>query len=86
MESAPDLPPLNKPKLYRTRHPERSPFFAVLNQFFDRCSREYELRFERLYRPQLEGLKPDPQGPWTSLRYSRCPRNPVLSFPSGQVY
>lgn len=49
--SAPDLPLLNKPKLYRTRHPERSPFYAVLNQFFDRFSREYELRFEWSYGP-----------------------------------
>ena len=49
MESAPDLPLLNNPKLYRTGHPKRSPFSAVLNQFIDRFSREDELRFERSY-------------------------------------
>lgn len=36
--------------------------------------------------PQEEDRKPDPQGRWTSPRCSRCPRNPVSPFSSGQVY
>jgi hypothetical protein len=48
MESAVILPKLDEPKFYRPRRPERSPFYAVLHQFFDRFTREYELRFDRI--------------------------------------
>jgi hypothetical protein len=49
MESAARLLRLDDPKLYRPRRPERSPFYAVLYQFFDRFTREYEQRFERTF-------------------------------------
>jgi hypothetical protein len=45
------------PKLYRPRRPERAPFYAVLHQFFDRFTREYEQRFERTFGP-LRGIVP----------------------------
>jgi hypothetical protein len=46
-EPATTLPRLAEQKLYRPRRPERSPFYAVLHQFFDRFTREYEHRFDR---------------------------------------
>jgi hypothetical protein len=55
MESAAILPRLDDPKLYRPRRPERSPFYAVLHQFFDRFTREYEQCFERTFGP-LRGI------------------------------
>lgn len=55
MESAAHLPRLGEPKFYRPRRPERSPFYAVLHQLFDRFTREYELRFERTFGP-LRGI------------------------------
>jgi len=44
MESAARLLRLDDSKLYRPMRPERSPFYAVLYQFFDRFTREYEQR------------------------------------------
>lgn len=42
---------VDEPKLYRPRRPEQLPFYAVLHQFFDRFTREYEQRFERTLGP-----------------------------------
>jgi hypothetical protein len=47
MESAARPLRLDDPKIYRPRSPERSPFYAVLYQFFDRFTREYERRCAR---------------------------------------
>src|SRR3990172_12518952 len=55
MESAATLLRIDEPKLYRPRRPERSPFYAVLHQYFDGFAREYEHRFERTFGP-LRGI------------------------------
>ncbi|MDH3238382.1 MAG: transposase zinc-binding domain-containing protein, partial [Deltaproteobacteria bacterium] len=55
MESAATLLRIDEPKLYRTRRPEQSPFYAVLHHYFDRFTREYEHRFERTFGP-LRGI------------------------------
>jgi hypothetical protein len=57
MESAARLLRLDDPKLNRPRRPERSPFYAVLYQFFDRFTRGYEQGFERTFGP-LRGIVP----------------------------
>jgi hypothetical protein len=61
--------------------PERSPFYAVLYQFFDRFSREYEQRFERTFGP-LRGIVPKtverffgcglPEGGFARIRCDVC--------------
>ena len=81
MESAARLLRLDDPKLYRPRRTERSPFYAVLYQFFDRFSREYEQRFERTFGP-LRGIVPKtverffgcglPEGGFARIRCDVC--------------
>ena len=53
----PTLSLSSAPKLYRPRRPEQAPFYAVLYQFFDRFTREYEQRFEQTFGP-LRGIVP----------------------------
>ena len=89
MESAAILPRLDDPKLYRPRRPERSPFYAVLHQFFDRFTREYELRFERTFGP-LRGIVSKtvdrffgcglPEGGFARVRCDSCGNEYLIAF------
>jgi len=36
-------------KVYRSRHPEKTPFYSVLFHHFDRFVGQYDLRFEKHY-------------------------------------
>ncbi|HJZ12569.1 MAG TPA: transposase zinc-binding domain-containing protein [Acidobacteriota bacterium] len=38
-----------KEKVYRPRHPEKTPFYSVLFHYFDRFVGEYDLRFDKHY-------------------------------------
>jgi hypothetical protein len=77
------------PKLYRPRRPERSPFYAVLHQFFDRFTREYEQRFERTFGP-LRGIVPKtverffgcglPEGGFARIRCDVCGNEYLVAF------
>ncbi len=89
-ESVPhDLLPEAKRAFYRPRRPERSPFFAVLNQFFDRFTREYEHRFERTFGP-LRCLVPKtverflgcglPEGGFARVRCDACRAEHFVAF------
>ena len=85
----PTLSLSSAPKLYRTRRPERSPFYAVLYQFFDRFSREYEQRFERTFGP-LRGIVPKtverffgcglPEGGFARIRCDICGNEYLVAF------
>jgi hypothetical protein len=89
MESAATLTRLDEPKLYRPRRPERSPFYAVLHQFFDRFTREYEQRFERTFGP-LRGIVPKtvdhffgcglPEGGFARVRCDVCGNEYLVAF------
>ncbi len=89
MESAARLLRFDDPKLYRPRRPERSPFYAVLHQFFDRFTREYEQRFERTFGP-LRGIVPKtverffgcglPEGGFARVRCDVCGNEYLVAF------
>ena len=89
MESAAILPRLDDPKLYRPRRPERSPFYAVLHQFLDRFTREYEQRFERTFGP-LRGIVSKtverffgcglPEGGFARVRCDACGNETLVAF------
>ena len=79
------------PKLYRPRRPERSPFYAVLHQFFNRFTRVYEQRFERTFGP-LRGIVPKtverffgcglPEGGFARVRCDVCRNEYLVAFSS----
>lgn len=81
--------PEAKRVFYRPRRPERSPFHAVLNQFFDRFTREYEHRFERSFGP-LRSLVPKtvekflgcglPEGGFARVRCDACRAEHFVAF------
>ena len=89
MESAATLPRLDKQKRYRPRRPQRSPFYAVLNQFFDRFTREYEQRFEQSFGP-LRNVVPKtverflgcglPEGGFARVRCGACGNEYFVAF------
>jgi hypothetical protein len=89
MESAARLLRFDDPKLYRPRRPERSPFYAVLHQFFDRFTREYEQKFERTFGP-LRGVVPKtverffgcglPEGGFARVRCDVCGNEYLVAF------
>src|SRR3989304_4780448 len=89
MESAATLTRLDELKLFRPRRPERSPFYAVLHQFFDLFPRVYEQRFERTFGP-LRGIVPKtverffgcglPEGGFARVRCDACGNEYLVAF------
>ncbi len=95
MESAATVLRIDEPKLYRTRRPERSPFYAVLHHYFDRFTREYEHRFERTFGP-LRGIVTKtveryldcglPENGFARVRCDACKNEYLVAFSCKQLW
>ena len=82
-------PPLPGPAVYRPRHPERTAFYKLFQDHFERYLREYEDRFEPRHGPLRPVVRPTVEaylecgrlhGGFARIRCPKCRAEHLLAF------